>query len=35
MAVISIWPNDLNNEDEETFNEEKDGGEDLAEEELY
>ena len=32
MAVISIWLDNLNNEDEETFNEEEDSGEDLAEE---
>ena len=32
MAVISIWLDDFNNEDEETFHEEEDSGEDLAEE---
>ena len=32
LAVISVWLNDFNNEDEETFNEEEDDTEDLAEE---
>ena len=32
LAVISVWFNDFNNEDEETFNEEEDDTEDLAEE---
>ena len=33
MAVISVWHDEFNNEVEETFNEEEDNGENLAEEE--
>ena len=32
MAAITVWLDELNNEYEETFNEEEDNGEDLAEE---
>ena len=32
FALISVWRNDFNNEDEETINEEEKSGEDLVEE---
>ena len=32
VAVITIWLNDLNEKDKETFNEEEQNGEDLAKE---
>ena len=32
MAAITVWLDELNNKYEETFNEEEDNGEDLAEE---
>ena len=32
FALISVWRNDFNNEDEETINEEEKSGEDFVEE---
>ena len=32
FALISVWRNDFNNEDEETINEEEESAEDLVEE---
>ena len=35
VAVTTIWFDDLNNEYEETFNEEEENGETLAEDAIY